>query len=400
VRQRRKQLEADFRTAIAMHWTVEQTELRESATTWGRRVGERALEREEHGDFDWDAWATIRQSGLLSVPFEEAYGGMARDLSTTLGVLEAFGYGCEDAGLSFAMSTHLVSTGIALTRFASDAQKQRYLPRIVSGEWIGAHAITEPAGGSDAFSMKSRAVRCERSGVQGWCLSGSKTFISNAPIANLLVVYAVTDPAKSALGGVTPFLLERDCPGLVVGKPIATMGLKSAPLAEVFFDDCFVQDDQMLGKEGLGFAIIDYVMKWEILLSFGINLGEMQRRMEQCIAYAKTRRQFGQNIGSFQAVSHKLADMKIKLETARMWLYRTAEKFQKGQNVSLDLAITKILASESNVETALDAIQIFGGYGYMKEYGLERGLRDAVAGKIYSGTSEIQRNRIARLIGL
>lgn len=383
-----------------MQWTSEQTELRESATSWGRRLGERAGEREERGGFDWDAWAAVRESGLLTVPFDEEYGGLGKDLLTTLGVLEAFGYGCEDAGLSFAMSSHLVSTGIALARFATPEQKQRYLSRVVSGEWIGAHAITEPAGGSDAFSMRTRATRCERDGVSGWCLDGSKTFISNAPVAGLFVVYAVTDPAKRALGGVTPFLVERDTPGLAVGKTIETMGLKSAPLAELFFDGCFVPDDQVLGKEGLGFAILDYVMKWEILLSFGINLGEMRRRLEKCIDYARTRRQFGQQIGSFQAVSHKLANMKIQYETARMWLYRTARKFHEGQNVALDLAITKLLASESNVDAALDAIQIFGGYGYTREYGLERGLRDAVAGKIYSGTSEIQRNRIARLIGL
>jgi alkylation response protein AidB-like acyl-CoA dehydrogenase len=383
-----------------MHWTSEQAELRENAVEWGRRVGARAGEREESGDFDWRAWAEIRRSGLLTVPFAEDYGGMGKDLPTTLGVLEAFGYGCEDAGLSFTLSTHMVSTGIALARFGTAEQKQRYLPPIVAGDWIGAHAITEPSGGSDAFNMSCRALRAERDGVPGWCLNGSKTFISNAPIAKLFVVYAATDPAKGALGGVTPFLVERDSPGLTVGKPIATMGLRSTPLAELFFDDCFVAEGQTLGREGLGFAILDYVMKWEILLSFGINLGEIQRRLEKCVDYAKTRRQFGQNIGAFQAVSHKLADMKIKLETARMWLYHTARKFHEGQNVALDLAITKLLASESNVETALDAIQIFGGYGYTREYGLERGLRDAVAGKIYSGTSEIQRNRIARLLGL
>lgn len=383
-----------------MHWNAEQNELRELATSWGKRLGAHAMEREDRHDFDWDAWAAIRESGLLSIPFAEQYGGLGKDLLTTLGVLEAFGYGCEDGGLSFALSTHMVSAGIALTRFASEAQKNRYLTEIVSGAWIGAHAITEPSGGSDAFKMQTRAVRTTRNGVTGWCLQGSKTFISNAPIARLLVVYAATDAAKGALGGISVFLLETDTPGLMIGKSIAKMGLKSAPLAEVFFDDCFVPDEQMLGKEGLGFPILDYIMKWEILCSFGINLGEMQRRLEQCLDYAKTRQQFGQHIGAFQAISHKLADMKIKHETARLWLYRTAEKFQQGQNISLDLAITKILTSESNVDTALDAIQIFGGYGYMKEYGLERGLRDAVAGKIYSGTSEIQRNRIARLMGL
>lgn len=385
---------------MAFSWNAEQRELRDLALTWGRRLGADALRRETSDEFDWDAWKLVCESGLLAVPFDEDYGGLGKDVVTTLGVLESFGYGCEDGGLSFAISTHIVSAGIAIARFGDAEQKATFLPSIVQGEKIGAHAITEPSGGSDAFAMRTVARRGDQNGTSGWFLDGSKTFISNATIAGLHVVYALTDPSKGTLGGASAFLVERGTPGLTVGRALEKMGLKSAPLAELYFDGCFVPDNRVLGKVGMGFPILDYVMKWEILCSFGINLGEMQRRLEQCIEYARTRKQFGTNIGAFQAISHKLADMKIKHETARMWAYRTAEKFRNGQNISLDLATTKILVSESNVDSALDAIQIFGGYGYMTEYGLERSLRDAVAGKIYSGTSEMQRNRIASLIGL
>jgi alkylation response protein AidB-like acyl-CoA dehydrogenase len=378
------------------HWTDEQIELRSAVTEWARSIGAGAGEREKSGEFDWNAWQLIKQCGILRLPFEEAYGGLHRDLVTTLYLLEGFGYGCEDGGLSFVISTQIVSSGISISRFGTPQQKARFLPGICDGTLIGAHAITEPAGGSDAFQMKTRAVKNDSCYV----LNGSKTFISNAPVADLIIVYAMTDPERGALGGVSVFIVEKNTPGLSIGNPLEKMGLKSAPMSEVFFSDCAVPEVNRLGNAGMGFPILDYVMKWEILCSFAINIGEMSRRLERCIEYAKMRKQFGNPIGSYQAISHKLANMKTSLETARLWLYRTAEKFQAKKNIGLDLAITKLLTSESNVDSALDAIQIFGGYGYMVEYGLERELRNAVAGRIYSGTSEIQRNRIAKLIGL
>jgi alkylation response protein AidB-like acyl-CoA dehydrogenase len=185
-----------------------------------------------------------------------------------------------------------------------------------------------------------------------------------------------------------------------VGPPMEKMGLRTAPLCELFFDNCRIPAGNVIGKPGLGFSILDYVMKWEILCSFIINVGEMQHRFERCVEYARTRRQFNRPIGSFQSIANKIVDMKIRVETARSWLYLTAARFQAGGNVTTDISIAKLLASESNVASALDAIQIFGGNGYMTEYGLEKELRNAVAGTIYSGTSEVQRDRIAKMLGL
>jgi alkylation response protein AidB-like acyl-CoA dehydrogenase len=230
-------------------------------------------------------------------------------------------------------------------------------------------------------------------------LNGSKAFVSNGPIADLVVIYARTgnqaDPS-----GITAFLAERGLPGFSAGAPTEKMGLRSSPLCELFLDDVRVPRDHVIGSVGAGFLILDYVMKWEILCSFIVNAGEMRHRLERCVSYARTRTQFGVNIGSYQSVSHKIVDMKIDLETSRNWLYATAAKLAANENVSVDIAISKLVASESNVRSALSAIQIFGGYGYTTEYGLEKELRNAVAGTIYSGTSEIQRERIAALLGL
>ncbi|MGH3859196.1 acyl-CoA dehydrogenase family protein [Actinokineospora sp.] len=291
--------------------------------------------------------------------------------------------------------TGVLSAGVPLQRFGTAEQRRAHLTRICSGEAIGAHAISEPDSGSDALAMRTAAVR----DGDDFVLNGSKTFVSNGPVAGLFVVYARTHPSGGPLG-TTAFLVERDTPGFTVGKPISKMGLRTSPLCELFFDDCRVPAANVVGKPGGGFLVLDHVMKWEILCSFAINLGEMAHRLERCVKYAGERVQFGQTIGSYQAVSHQIVEMKMGVETTRKWLYDTATRLTRGENVTVDMAITKLVASESNVASAMAAVRLFGGNGYMSEYGLEKDLRNAVAGTIYSGTSEIQRNRIASMIGV
>ncbi len=377
----------------------EQLALHEAVVRWARHVGQGTAAREKRAGFDREAWQSLCDAGLPGLPLPSDCGGLAQDLVRTVALLETLGTACEDAGMCFALTTHMVSSGVAIHRFGTPAQQQRWLPDICAGRAIGAHAITEPQGGSDAFRMKTTA----RKDGSHYVLNGSKTFTSNAPFADLILVYAMTDPKRGALGGVSVFVVDRRTPGLSglsVGQPIEKMGLKSSAFAEVFFDDCRVPEDCLLGAEGMGFPMLDHVMRWEILACFSVALGGMQRRLDRCVAYARERKQFGQPIGAYQAVSHKLVDMKVRLEVSRLWLRETARKMQAGTNVSMDIAITKLLTSEAAVASALDAIQIFGGYGYTTEYGLERDLRDAVGGTIYSGTSEIQRNRIAALMGV
>ncbi|MGH3753023.1 MAG: acyl-CoA dehydrogenase family protein [Pseudonocardiaceae bacterium] len=376
-------------------WNADQRALRAGLATWCEALSADHVEQDAQGVFPWDKWKLIKECGILQLPFDECWGGLGQDLRTTMHVLEGLGYGCRDGGLNFSVSTHIVSTGIPVQAFGSADLKARYLPGICAGDTIGAHAISEPDGGSDALAMRTRARR----DGDHYVLDGNKTFVSNGAVADLFVVYARTHPDAGPLG-LTPFVVERGTPGFEISNPIAKMGLRTSPLTELFFHECRVPAANVVGRPGGGFIVLDHVMKWEILCSFVINLGEMEQRLERCIDYARTRHQFGAPIGSFQAIAHKIADMKVGVEVTRKCLYDTAEAMAENKNVTLDLAIAKLVASEHNLASAAAAVQIFGGNGYMAEYGLEKDLRNAVAGTIYSGTSEIQRNRISSMLGL
>jgi alkylation response protein AidB-like acyl-CoA dehydrogenase len=378
-----------------MQPTEEQRELRAAITALGDALGASHIPRDESGTFSRDSWKLLCAADLFRLPFPQEVGGLEQDLLTTMYVLEGLGESCRDAGLNFSASTHLVSVGVPLRRFGSARLQQRYLPGVCSGDTIGAHAITEPEGGSDIMRMRTTAI----ADGEDFVLNGSKAFVSNGPIADLIVVYARTGELSSP-SGLTAFLVERDTPGLAIGAPIAKMGLRTSPLCELFLDDVRVPRRNVIGSPGAGFLIFDHVMKWEILCSFIINVGEMQHRLDRCVAYARDRSQFGAHIGSYQSVSNQIVDMRVDVETSRGWLYGTAEKLMGNQNVSVDVAISKLVTSEANVRSAMSAIRIFGGYGYTTEYGIEKELRNAVAGTIYSGTSEIQRQRIAALMGL
>ncbi|GAA4238453.1 acyl-CoA dehydrogenase family protein [Actinomadura meridiana] len=374
---------------------MDQEALRNGLKSWCEALNTGHLERDLEGTFSEEAWKLVRESGILGLPFDERYGGLGQDLLTTMYVLEGLGHGCLDGGLNFSVSTHIVGVGVALQRFGSDALKERYLPGICAGSTIGAHAISEPDHGSDALQMTTKAVR----DGDGYVLNGAKCFVTNGPVADLFTVYVRTGREGGPLS-ITAFLVERDTPGLTFGEPTKKMGLRTSPMCELYFDDCRIPADHVVGRVGGGFLVLDHVMKWEILCSFIINTGEMQRRLERTVEHAKNRVAFGRPIGGFQAVSHKIVDMRTGVATSRKWLYDTARRLAAGENITVDLATAKLIASENNLSNALAAVQIFGGNGYTVEYGLEKDLRNAVAGTIYSGTSEIQRNRVAAMLGL
>ena len=282
-----------------------------------------------------------------------------------------------------------------ILKFGSDDQRQRFLTPLCRGSWIGAHGMSEPDSGSDAFSLRTVAERR----ANHYVLNGGKTFVSNAPVADVFLVFASIDLSKGALG-VTGFLIERTFPGFTVGQPIAKMGLKTSPMAELSFDNCLVPAENRLGREGRGATIFNDSMEWERSCILASTLGTMQRQLEHSVRYAKERRQFGKPIGQFQSVSNRLAEMKVRLETARLLLYRAAWMKQQGCPAGLEAAAAKLYVSEAMVRNGLDAVQIHGGYGYTTEYEFERELRDAVGSTLYSGTSEIQRAIIARHLGL
>ncbi len=351
--------------------------------------------RDKAGAFFQEGFDKCAEFGLLGLPIPEAYGGLGRDVIDCTLAMQALGQGCSDSGLLFTLSSHIFTCEVPLLLFGSEEQKQRYLPRMVRGELIGCHAMSEPEAGSDAFSIRTTA---EKRGDK-YVLNGSKTFISNAPIAGLFLVFATTD-RKKGWAGVTGFLVERGQAGLSLGQPLEKMGLKTSPTGEITLEDVEVDASMILGKRGQGTAIFNAEMEWERSCLFAIHLGTMQRQLESTVRYAQERKQFGQSIGSFQAVSHKIAEMRLRIELGELILWKVAWMKSRGVRASLESAISKLYVSESFVQSSLDAIQVRGGYGFMSEYEAERDLRDAIGSRIYSGTNEIQRNIIASLLGL
>ena len=375
--------------------TARQRELGDRIASLTAELSAEHLEWDQRAEFPWDKWKIIQQSEIVRSLFGREWGGLDNGLLATVHALECLGYSSRDAGLNFSASTQIVSVGVPLQEFGRQSLKQRYLPGIVDGTLIGAHAITEPEHGSDATNIETTAVR---DGAD-YVLNGSKKFITNGPIADVFMLYVRTGAAGSPLG-ISVFLVERGTPGLTVGPPIDKMGLRTSPLCELVLDDLRVPAENLIASPGAGFLVLDFVMKREILLSFAITLGEMRYRLQRCVDHAKQRRQFGRPIGKFQAIAHKIADMKIAVETSAKWIYDTAEKVAANQDATVDVATTKIVVSEANSASALSAMQIFGGNGYLTEHGIEADVRNALAGTIYSGTSEMQRNRIASMLGL
>jgi len=350
---------------------------------------------EKSGEFPWDAWRKCAEMQILAMPFPDEYGGCGADFLTTVHSLNALGYACKDAGLVHAIATQILC-GLQIVLFGSEALKSKYLPLLCRGEKVFAQAITEPESGSDALAMQTKA----RQHDEVYILNGSKTFITNGPMADVVIVFAVTAPEKKALGGISCFVVEAGMQGVSKGKPLQKMGLSTLQNGELFFDDCEVSASQMVGKEGQGAIIFNESMEWERSLLPAAHLGTMERILELSVKYAKERRAFGKNIGSYQSVANKISRMKMNIELGKGILYRCATLKDANKRASLDASICKLFISESLKQACLDAVQIHGGYGYMCEYEIERDLRDSIASTIYSGTSELQHNVIARFVGL
>ncbi len=377
-------------------WTEEQLKFRKAVARFAEgTLNEGLLERDRAGEISLENWRRCTEYGILGLPIPEEYGGLGEDILTTMLAMEGLGYGCRDNGLIFAMNAQMWSVQLPILQFGTEEQKARYLPALCKAERIAAHAMTEPDSGSDAYNLRTRAERVDG----GYRLNGSKTFVTNAPFADLFLIFATVDP-ELGIGGITAFLVERDTPGLHVGRDLDKMGLRTAPMSEVALQDCFVSEDCRLGPEGGGVAIFSSSMEWERACILAAHLGAMERQLRDCIRYARQRRQFGQPIGRFQSVSNRIADMKVRMETARLLLYKVAWLKKEGKPAAMEAAMAKLYLSECFVANSRDAIAIHGGYGYMTEFQVERDLRDAIGGTIYSGTSDLQRVIIARLLGL
>jgi alkylation response protein AidB-like acyl-CoA dehydrogenase len=378
-------------------FTEEQQILREKIIHFAHEaLNEKVVERDREQRFSRELWRKCGEMGLQGFPVPEQYGGRGLDALSTSLALEALGYGCHDGGLVFSLCAHVLSCVVPLWQYGNEEQKQRYLPSLCNGTLVGVHAMTEPGTGSDAFALRTKA---EPDG-SGFRINGTKTLISNGPIADLVIVFAVTDPVKGYYGGLTAFLVESGTPGFRVSQKFETMGVRTAPLGELVFEDVHVTNEAVLSGIGAGSTLFTQVMDWERICLFASHIGTMERLLEQSLTYARTRKQFGQSIGKFQAVAHRIVDMKVQLEAARLLTYRAAWRLGRIKNVSMDASMAKLFVSETLVKAALDTVQIHGGHGYKTEYEVELALRDAVGSTIYSGTSEMQRNIIARWLGL
>lgn len=377
-------------------WSDEQHALRARYAGFGRECLNGELVARDHaGEFRRENWQACADFGILRLSVPREYSGEGTDLLTAMLAMEGLGYGCRDNGLTFGLNAQLWTVQLPIARFGTDEQKRRFLPPLCSGEMIGAHAITEADAGSDAFSLTTRADR--RDG--GYVLNGTKRLVTFAPVADLALVFATVDPAKGRWG-ITAFVVERAAAGFRSSPARDKMGLRTVPIGELIFEDCFVPEENRLGPEGAGVSISTHSLEIERCCILASQLGAMERQLEAAVRFARERRQFGQPIGKFQSVANRLADMRLRLETSRLLLYKVAWLKSQDKPAMLEAALLKLHLSESFVESGLDAIRVHGGSGYLTDTEIERDLRDAIGGTLYAGTSDIQRNIIARALGL
>lgn len=377
-------------------WTDEQLAFKDAVVRFAQQeLNKDLIERDRQGEFSWENWQKCAQFGIQGLSLPEKYGGAETDILTTMFVMEGLGYGCRDNGLVFALNAQMWSVQHPILTFGTEEQKRKYLPGLCSGELIGAHGMTEPDSGSDAYSLRTQAKKCS----DGYVLNGTKMFVTSAPIAHLAVVFATTNP-ELGRWGITAFIVEKDTPGFNVSQDLDKMGLRTSPMGELILQDCYIPEENRLGPEGGGVSVFSSSMEWERSCILASHVGAMEHQLENCIRYTRERQQFGQSIGKFQSVANRIADMKVRLETTRLILYKVAWLKKIGKPAEMEAAIAKLYLSECFVQSSQDAIRIHGGYGYMTEFEVERDLRDSIGGTIYSGTSDIQRVIIANWLGL
>jgi alkylation response protein AidB-like acyl-CoA dehydrogenase len=370
----------------------EQRELRDLVRrVASERVAPRAAEIDTSGEFPWDIVEVLREHEILALPFDEEHGGTGTGSLMLLTAIEELSKVCATTGLILAVQA---LGAIALALAGSEEQKQRYLPRLASGEWLAAYALTEPGSGSDSAAMLSTA----RAEGDEYVLNGSKRFITNAGVASLYTVFAKTDP-EAGHRGISCFTVEAATPGLEVGRIEPKMGIKGSTTGEVFLNECRVPATNLVGAEGDGFPIAMRVLDRSRPGIAAQALGLAQGATDYALEYARSRETFGRQIADHQLVAGMLAEMETKCEAARGLLYRVGRMLDAGADgpeLTKASAMAKLFCSDVAMEVTTDAVQILGGYGYMREYPVERMMRDAKITQIYEGTNQIQRLVVAR----
>ncbi|MEU1727061.1 acyl-CoA dehydrogenase family protein [Nonomuraea sp. NPDC005692] len=374
--------------------TPEQRRLVGETRSFADRLEELSDARDE-GVFNKAAWETCAAHGVLGWLTPTDHGGAGHDPVSVALMLEALGLGCSDSGLLFAVNNHLFSCTTYVIDHGSAQQRAEWLPRLAKGTAIGAHALTETEAGSDILALTTRARRED----DHFVLDGRKTYISNAPIADLFVVFARTDGEAGASDGISAFLVPEDQPGLSV-RPLAKMGLGGTPMGEVTFSGCVLPGSALLGPLGKAYQIFQTGLVWERGFMFATQVGALRRLLDQTVSHCNRRRQFGRPIAANQAVSHRIADAQLHAELARLLLYKLAWRVKEEHVPIKEACMLKLLVSEALKSASLDLLQFQGAAGFLAGSAAERQVRDSLATSIYAGTSEIQRSAIAAMSGL
>ncbi|HVU49685.1 MAG TPA: acyl-CoA dehydrogenase [Polyangia bacterium] len=369
--------------------TAEQKLLRDTARELAtKEILPRAAELDRAHQFPRALVSRLGELGLLGVMVPEAWGGAGMDAVSYALALEEISRACASTGVIMSVQNSLVCA--PLVAHGTDAQRARWLPELATGKKIGCFALSEPEAGSDAAAQRTTAVRKG----EGWVLDGTKNFITNAPAADVMLVAAMTSPGQGARG-ISVFLVPTDAPGVKIGKPDDKLGIRAAVSAQVFLADCALGADALLGAEGEGFKIAMKALDGGRIGIAAQAVGIARAAFEDAVRYAQERKTFGQPIADHQAIQFKLADMSTEIEAARLLLWRAAAKKDSGARYTREAAMAKLFASEVANRVAKEAVQVFGGYGYLADFPAERHFRDAKITEIYEGTSEIQRLVIA-----
>lgn len=358
-----------------------------------KEIAPLAMEMDENQEWmPRSVYKKMADLGLIGMYFPEEYGGMGLGATETLLTMEAACRGGACAGSVISWGTSQVLGSVGIVKYGTKEQKQKYLPKIASGEWISCFALTEPNAGSDAGGIQLRAEKKD----DHYVLNGTKMFITNGPICDMGVVIAVTDPSKGSKG-ISAFIFEKDFPGFSRGKKLNKMGLRSSPTGELIFEDCIIPAENLLGNEGEGFSKIAHgILEWERCV-FGYYLGLMEYNLSLCIDHVKQRTQFGQPIGNFQAIRHRIADMQVDIDASRFLMYRIAWMIDNEMTPApVEASTGKVFLGRAAIRNADHALHIFGGYGYCKEYQVERAYRDVKLIDIGGGTTEMQKDIISQ----
>jgi len=371
--------------------TDEQKEFRKNFRAFcEREIAPRASQVDAEAALSMENHRRLAEVGFLGLPFPEKYGGGQKPLLTCTIAWEELAWACPSTFLSWGISS--LFSGMTIHLFGGQEQKQRYLRKLISGEKIGAFALSEPHCGSDMAALKTEARKEERA----YILNGTKAFVTNGPIADFVILFAITNPAATADRKMSTFIVEKGTAGFSAGPAMEKLGARGSPTSPLTLRECAIPEDHLLGAEGEGFGCAAKVKELGRLGYAAYSLGVGQACLEESIRYAQERQAFGRPIAHFQEISFKVADMQMFVDTGRLLTYRAAWMIDQGLEASADISIAKLFTSEAATWCATNAVQIHGGYGFLKGYKVERLYRDAKLGEIGEGTSEMQRRTIAR----